>query len=551
MKEIPKIIVLADGSRVWEHTFQTFKVIVYLPMSDYITDVINYAFIAPYLLFFMEEKPDREQVVKFAQENGIDTIAKEYGSSVVFVYPTNAGGWSEADDTLYTELIAETKIGQYYKDGVTLMRDRFTLEWGEVKIRGMRARTCLYGFGTSADYIAKHCMKTVMGEGLFGYGDITPTVCILERLRMLPSFERSDIPVVSVRNSDEINQALKAGLHDVLIKDSAEYPEDFYCFIRKYRRMVGTLDTEPELDKLGMEAEPGYCVVPVSEDNCGDDKDKKEHLIAYVAFYNRAILSTLKKVPLVLCFHGGGDSAFCMAALSDWHKVANQNDFLLVCVENHMNSTATEAIALLEHLKDTYMIDEERIYATGFSMGGCKSWDLFQEYPDLFAGVAPMDATFPVGVNVFANSVEDINEETIVPVFYVGGEDSPLPELPFHDEKCLERMKYVLAVNDAKIQPDISFENKEMWSNSIMGVDGDVICTAKDPVTGSVLTMHLFESNNGCCYTVFGSASNQKHEMRYLNSLNAWKYLSQFRRLPDGRIEGGAIENIVSLFKTQ
>ena len=34
-------------------------------------------------------------------------------------------------------------------------------------------------------------------------------------------------------------------------------------------------------------------------------------------------------------------------------------------------------------------------------MGGCKTWDLYQEYPDVFAAVAPMDATFDVGCNLF------------------------------------------------------------------------------------------------------------------------------------------------------
>lgn len=548
MKETPKIIVLADGSRVWEHTFEKFEVIVYLPMSDYMTDIINYAFVSPYLLVLPEEKPDREASVRFAQDNGLDTIAKAFGGSVVFVYPTNENGWLGADESLYTELVSETKIGQYYKDGMTLMRDRFTGEWGEIKIRGMRARTCLYGFGASADFIAKYCMKTVMGEGLFGYGDITPTVCILERLNTLPSFERTDIPVVSVGNTNEVNQALLKNLDEVLIKEKAEYIEDFYGFIKKYRRMVGDLDTEPDLELLGMEVEPGYCVVPVSSDNCGDDKDKKEHLIGYVAFYNRAIMSTGQKVPLVLCFHGGGDSAFCMAALSDWHKVANKNDFLLVCVENHMNSTATETVALLEHLKDCYMIDDEKVYAVGFSMGGCKSWDLFQEYPGLFAGIAPMDATFPVGTNVYAKPVEEINEDTVLPVFYVGGEDSPLPELPFHEEKCLERMKYVLHVNDANNQPDITFEQKDEWINPIMGINGDEIRTAKDDITGSVLTMHFFESTNGCCYSVFAGASKQQHEMRHLNCQNAWKFLKEFRRLSDGSIEGGKMKEILSLF---
>ncbi len=549
MKEMPKIIVLADGSRLWEHKFEHFGAIVYLPMSDYMTDIINYGFIAPYLLVFPEKKMDYTDAVRFAQEKGLDHIAKEYGGSVVFVYPTNEGGWNKATEELYIELVAESKISQYYKDGVALMRDRFTGAWGDVFIRGMRARSYLYGFGEAADYIARNCLKTIEGEGLYGPGDITPTACVLERLSVIPKPERRDIPVVSIGNSEEVNSALTQGLDSVLVKEEPDYLDDYYGFIRKYRRMVGHLDTEPNLDALGMAMEPGYCVVPVSEDNRGDDKEKKEHLIGYVAYYNRTILNSGKKVPLVLCFHGGGDSAIAMVSLADWHRVAHEHDFLLVSVENHMNSTATEAVALLAHLKDTYLIDEERIYATGFSMGGCKSWDLFQEYPSLFAAVAPMDATFPVGTNVYADSVEEINYDTVVPVFYVGGEDSPLPELPFQEQKCLDRMKYVMDVNRSKRKPEFSFEEKDLWPNPIQCIDGDAVCTAQDDFTGSVLTMHLFESENGCCYCIFGSASKQQHEMRHLNCENAWKFMRNFRRLDNGEIEGGKFDEILKVYR--
>lgn len=548
MIEMPKIIVLADGSRLWEHTFEHFHVTVYLPMSEYMTDIINYGFIAPYLLVFPEKKLDHTDAVRFAQEKELDHIAKEYGGSVVFVYPTNEGGWNKATRDLYIELVAESKISQYYKDGVALMRDRFTGVWGDVHIRGMRARSYLYGFGESADYIAKNLLKTIEGEGLYGPGDITPTACVLEHLSVIPKPERRDIPVVSIGNSEEVNSALSQALDSVLVKEEPDYLDDYYGFIRKYRRMVGRLDTESHPDSLGMAMEPGYCVVPVSDDNRGDDKDKKEHLIGYVAYYNRAILSSGKKVPLVLCFHGGGDSAVAMVSLAEWHRVAHEHDFLLVSVEHHMNSTATEAVALLAHLKDTYMIDEERVYATGFSMGGCKSWDLFQEYPSLFAAVAPMDATFPVGTNVYAERVEKINRDTTVPVFYVGGEDSPLPELPFQEQKCLDRMKYVMEVNRSRRKPELSFEEQSLWPNPIQCIDGDVVCKAKDDLTGSVLTMHLYESENGCCYCVFGSASKQMHEMRHLNCENAWKFMRNFRRLANGEIEGGRFDDIVKVY---
>ena len=43
---------------------------------------------------------------------------------------------------------------------------------------------------------------------------------------------------------------------------------------------------------------------------------------------------------------------------------------------------SNEVVSLIDHLCEEYAIDEERIYATGFSMGGIKSWDLFQQCPE-------------------------------------------------------------------------------------------------------------------------------------------------------------------------
>ena len=81
------------------------------------------------------------------------------------------------------------------------------------------------------------------------------------------------------------------------------------------------------------------------------------------------------------------------------------------------------------------------------------------------------------------------------------------------------------------------------------GIDGDVICTAKDDNRNCILTMHLFESENGCCYSIFGSGSNQAHEMRHLNCENAWKFFSQFKRLKDGTLVGGNMQDIIALYQ--
>ena len=548
MDTMPTIKNFADGSKYWENNFGSFDAKIYLPSCDLPTDIINYAFMTPYLLVFEEHRLTAEEAKQFADEKGFSKIAKEYGSSVVFISPAT-GNWNTASPSLFADLISNTKIGQYYENGVTKMRDRFTGNWGSLYIRGALHRSFLYGTGASADYIATHLLQTIEGDGLFGKGDITPALCCLENLSVLPAPARRDIPVISVGNNTEINKAFQENLDYVLCKEKADYYADFIAFGKKFRRMVGYLNIEPDLTAMGMAVEPQVVTLTTASDNRGDDKDTTKHKVGYVAYYNKKIMETGQKVPTVLCFHGGGDSAMCMVALSDWHLVVNKYDFLLISIENHLNSTATEMMELLKLLKEKYPIDEERIYSTGFSMGGCKTWDMFQEYPTVFAAVAPMDATFPVGTNAYGQPVENYNQDTILPVFYVGGELTPIPELPFQEEKCRSRMEYVLKVNRAKTPYNVTFEDRENWTNKIWGIDGDVICKAKDDNRNCILTMHLFESENGCCYSIFGSGSNQAHEMRHLNCENAWKFFSQFRRKADGTLVGGNMQDVINLYQ--
>ena len=551
IEHMPEVASFSDGSKHWEHTYEKFFATVYIPVSAPISDIVNFGFRAPYLLVFSENKLSPEEAKAYADSNGLTNIAKEYCSSVVFIYPTCDGGWDNAPADLFAAIISKSRISQYYKDGTAIMRDRFTGNWTGYFIRGAVLRTFLYGTGKSADFIAKYCLQRIDGDGLYGKGDITPVGCILENLSLIPqpADNARDIPVVSVGNSDAVNAALTAGLDHVLVKDSADYENDFHSFCDRFHRMMGNLLPQANMDEMGMVCEPGYCTVPTSGDNRGDDKDTTEHAIGYIAYYNKKIKEEGKKVPLLFCFHGGGDSAFCMTNVSGWFRVAAKYNFLLISVEHHMNSTATEVVAVLNQLKDKYPVDTEQIYSTGFSMGGCKSWDLFQEYPKLFAGVAPMSATFEVGLNVFGQEAGPINRDTVVPTFYVGGEITPLPELPFQAQKCIDRVAYVFDINKVVADYDVKLEDKDTWKNPIYGIDGDAVYKIADPSRGSVLTLNLFESENGCCYTVFGSVDNQGHEVRHHSCENAWKFLQNFRRLPDGTIAGGKAEEIKAIFE--
>ena len=552
MKEMPEMTALADGL-MWSHTFEKFKAAVYVPKNDLMDDVLNYGFIAPYLLVFAPEDftANYDGAVAFARKNNFEQIAKKYGTSVVFIYPTSANGWKDAAPDLFSEIISNSKIHEYYENGVVKSYNRFTKQLEAYFIRGAIFRTNLYGFGESADYIAKNCINHFEGDGLWGRADCAPVACTLTGLSVLPKIDAADIPVVSYGNSAEANELFKANCKYFLEKQVPDIYADFDGFVKQFRRMLGELEVDPDLEKDGMQIDPAVVTLTTSPDNKGDDKGTLSHKVGFFAFYNKGIFDK-GPVPLLLAFHGGGDSSFYISYISGWANIAHRHGFLLVAVENHLNSTATEMVELVEQLKKQYKIDESRIYASGFSMGGIKTWDIIQEYPDLIAAAAPMDATVDIGENVYFGKInKPVNTTKSVPIFYAAGEQTPLAELPYQEQKCINRMAYALKLNGAKKagEYNVKLEEKDSWENKFWGIDGDKIKMLVDPKRKGKLTLQLFGREDGKCYNVFASIDNQGHECREHTCENAWLYMSCFSRDKDGKILGGEMEQIEKIFQ--
>ena len=535
MKEMPEMTSV-DGGVAWSHTFEKFKAVVYVPDNDLMDDVLNYGFIAPYLLVFAPEdfSANYEGAVAFARTNNFEQIAKKYGTSVVFIYPTAAGGWKNAAPDLFSEIISNSKIHEYYENGVVKFYNRFTKTLEAYYIRGGIFHTNLYGFGESADYIAANCLNHFEGDGLWGRADCAPVAVTLTNLSdgAKINVEAADIPVVSYGNTTDVNKILASKCKYFLEKQVPDIYADFDGFVKQFRRMLGELELDPDLEKDGMQIDPGVVTVKTSPDNMGDDKGTDFHKVGYFAFYNKGIFDK-GPVPLLLAFHGGGDSAFYISYISGWANIAHRHNFLLVAVEHHLKSTATEMVELVEHLKKQYKIDESRIYASGFSMGGIKTWDLIQEYPDLLAAAAPMDATVDVGENVyFAKINKPVNTTKSVPIFYAAGEKTPLAEFPYQEQKCINRMAYALKLNGAKKADEyvVKLEEKDKWQNKFWGIDGDRKEELIDPKRKGKLTLQYFDRPDGKCYNVFASIDNQGHECREHTCEQAWKYMSCFSK---------------------
>ena len=547
MKEMPEMSAV-DGGLMWTHTFEKFKATVFVPDNDLMDDVLNYGFIAPYLLVFAERdySNDFDGAVEFARSNNFEQIAKKYGTSVVFIYPTSPNGWKDAAPDLFSEILSNSKIHEYYENGVVKFYNRFTKTLEAYYIRGGIFHTNLYGFGAAADYIAENCINHFEGDGLWGRADCAPVAVTLTNLSSDAKIkvDAADIPVVSYGNTTGINAIFKEKCKYFIEKQTPDIYADFDGFIKQFRRMLGELELDPDLEKEGMKIEPAVVELKTSPDNMGDDKGTVTHKVGYFAFYNKGIFDK-GPVPLVLAFHGGGDSSFYIAYISDWAGIAHRHDFLLVAVENHLNSSATEMVELVEHLKKIYNIDPTRIYASGFSMGGIKTWDIIQEYPNLVAAAAPMDATVDIGENVYFGKInKPVNTTVSVPIFYAAGEKTPLAELPYQEQKCINRMAYALKLNGAQKEYNVKLEEKDSWQNKLWGIDGDYTSAVVDPARKGKLTFNYFTRPDGKCWNIFAGIDNQGHECRPHTCEYAWRFLSCFSRDADGTIHGGDLDQI-------
>lgn len=117
------------------------------------------------------------------------------------------------------------------------------------------------------------------------------------------------------------------------------------------------------------------------------DSQKLDYLVSLPDNYENAT-----KVPMLLFLHGGDRSNTRHHPKK--YAVRNNIEFpFLVIAPNCKSGCSWSSInydGFLKELVETYKIDSNRIYLTGYSMGGYGAWQVLENHSQWFAAAAPI-----------------------------------------------------------------------------------------------------------------------------------------------------------------
>ncbi len=118
----------------------------------------------------------------------------------------------------------------------------------------------------------------------------------------------------------------------------------------------------------------------------------KKELFDNEEFYTRWVIYTPlhpvpgKKYPLVFMLHGGGDALEAGEYIPGYVEIAAKEGFIPVFPQN---TNPDNLVRLLGIIRERYPVDPERVYVTGHSQGGTKTFECAHYLPEVFAAMGP------------------------------------------------------------------------------------------------------------------------------------------------------------------
>ena len=540
-------MVRNDQERVDEITVAGRTCYMYVPESNRIG---NFLGLTPMIMVLGDTSFTKESVLQTAQNDGFAEIAARDGVCILFVNPLES--WdSQADQEAAAELFADffqvysSSPGLKFENGVA--EKVINEETGETRnvypgsIHGVQ----LFGEGKGADYIAANFMKNLTHDGGYAFQIFTglsscPSgVALFSPTKLVANPENGPaIPLAIVNGPDDAESVATSynravGISKVVEDQNVDgFDKELVVslydeVVSKYYYSQGQFRESPKYGEKG-----------IIEVNATKTLSSGKTIEYYEYIPDDLDFDSAGTVPLLMWFHGMGGEAEAMFSWTDWPIVAKENGFMVVSFDQHADYTSHEVMEVLDMILEEYLfVDTTRIYAGGFSLGGSKTWNLGFKYWDRFAGIVPTAlGVFPEGTDAIEDYIDD---DVILPVFYIAGGVSPLPELPAEEGGIVnEALGYLWRTNmmaeDYAFDPDAG----NRW-----GVEADTVTEVpyKDEsdllkVNDDQLTISSFESTNGETYTYLVINENKPHTVTANDAHVAWEYISQFSRNADKTI---------------
>ena len=106
---------------------------------------------------------------------------------------------------------------------------------------------------------------------------------------------------------------------------------------------------------------------------------------------------TSRRWPLMIFLHGSGESGNDLEKIKvhgppKLIELGKKFPFVVVSPQAQPNSgwEPENLHHLLDHIKQTQRVDDQKIYLTGLSMGGFGTWELAMKHPEEFAAIVPI-----------------------------------------------------------------------------------------------------------------------------------------------------------------
>lgn len=509
----------------------------YVPIASELLSVRTCT--TPILVVMGDSDFTQETVIEAAEASGIAQIAQEEGAIAVFL---NSKGdtWTADDLASYTSIFTSFSddSNTEYIDGKS----------ADGIYAGSLQRIYVFAEGSAANFVAENFnnqLSCFVDYGMYQLNnDVTPAYTAMFQPTVdMPDTTQypHDIPMAAIHPADagQAESAL-ASLAPVTGSsyvgeggfDSATVMDIYHSHMSAWRRQSGVIVSIPDLDALGMTETVVPRTVSSGTINC------------YEYAFNGFSEAADSSIPLILMFHGGGNHAQYFAWASGWMDLASSDQLYLVSVDKHVGYTSADMIEILEQLQEEYpQIDRSRIYATGFSMGAVKCWNLAIKYPEYFAGIMPCDAGYMSETVIGDGSLDNITieddipvSETTIPIFYVaGGQSFTHENVSLDDNGNMNNVGVILQRIFTMNQIDDNYFYDES-KNVNWGIEPVNTETVHNTTFNNDMEISSIASQDGTVYTKLCYDIEKGHESYAQDAQEAWKFIKQFIRNEDHTI---------------